>query len=767
MSDEEKIQIAALGLLGILGRKSKRKPKRSPKRKPKRTSPQRGEEKETDTGFGSEDDDQPKRDALAKKLKENNDTLQRTAAEAKGLLTLLQSRKENAELKGDSKTAGEMGMRIDQLTEAYDGAISNFASTLDEDQLSLAEQSNRILELTIKYMRRLDEETPEERTKRMQRDANDDLRRRKTGQPRKRRGTLELLTGIPQPVETEKKRRGTLELLTGIPQPNKTDNSVSDRAQYLEAFRKYDTDESGSIDLQELWEGYRIAGLDFKSAQEAMGDHDKNGDGKLSFEEFLTWGLGTDALKQWGENFAAAKAAEAKKAEEAKKDVALVPVEPAVAESDPITDRIKRIRGKKKKKAGAAGAKTPAGAAKTKPAGAAGAKTPKKKDGARERLKAEVAAYMKDNGFMVSATKYAPLQQDEIGAWFAAVKRFNKKGEQMALTYLFREFMNAATGRDKGIKETYSQKDLKSIIGEDAFTNYVYDNLTERENKQSGIKQKILPSGDENMASLITSLAVAWQSGVTFKQYVPKAKSKGKPKIRQRKQIKPGVKQDKTRSNPTKGATAVGSEGTAVRDRDAIDEAMDSWFGEGSPPAKPATVPEADPAEGEMDAIDAATGGEGADDGDKTPQQSSTDSDSSSSSPSSSINSSPSSSRGGEEDGTGDDSSSSSSGDEEDYMHLLEGVKAIPLLDKNNEPFPTIKKGFFAVRKQYMDKMKDKLFIVKDKKTKVEKTYRVKKVRTYGTNMPYLSPDTDYEEVTKDGEDSDITGSELLPRLRF
>ena len=757
MSDEEKIQIAALGLLGILGRKPKRtSSQRSPQRRSRSPSPRRSPQGSDGSGGdddSGEDDNQPKRDALAKKLKENNDTLQRAAAEAKGLLTLLKSRKKNAELKGDSKTAGEMGMRIDQLTEAYDGAISNFASTLDEDQLSLAEKSNRILELTIKYMRRLEEETPEERTERLQRDANDDLLRRKTGQPRKRRGTLELLTGIPEPVETEKKRRGTLELLTGIPQPNKTDNSVSDRAQYLEAFRKYDTDESGSISLQELSKGYEAVGLNLKDALEAMGERDLDMDGELSFDEFLTWGLDTDALEKWGSDFEKAKA----NAE------VISPVAPVVKDLLNDIDGL-YVEGAKTKP------KTKPKKAEEKSKKAEG----KKKKG-KEEYEAEVMEYLKENDLMSTDTKYKPLKEKIVGKWFLAVDRFNKKGEYMALTYLFYGFMNAATGRDKGIKQKYNQKDLKNILGDDAFNRYVYKNLAER---KSG--QKILPSGDEKMAALIRALVTAWQGGVEFKQYVPKAKPKGSPKKRQNKQRKSVKKEEKKRENKKAVKTTSNIEkdmgnllgvptDPADADADIIDKELKGDAEEedtGKPTRRFFSIARikdkkdgkyliewkdykgGDTWETKEDLINDGHGNDimkweaerkeedlgspsSSGDGDKTPRQSSTD-----------------------------------SSDEEEVKEEEEQI----LLDSKGDPFGTIQLGFLAVRRKYKDNMKGKLFRVRN--SGGDKIYKVEVVRKFGPSSKLKRGEYTfvrmYTEPSEDAEEGvDITGSELLPQLRF
>lgn len=466
MSDEEKIQIAALGLLGILGRKPKRSQSPSP------VSPQRSP--------GPQDSDN------------------------------------------------------DEDGQPRNSGIPSGSPTPDETDREIAE--------------------------RLQRDANDDLLKRKTGQPRKRRGAPDILTGIPTPDETDRERDERPE----AERQQKNREREPKVEAYREAFSKYDTDRSGSISLSELGEGYKRAGMDFQAALEAMGAHDLDGNGNLSFEEFLKWGLDTNALEQWGRNFETAKMPQ--NAQE------ITPVPPRTVAG--VDDMLKKA-GRAKQKGASSGAK---------PAG--------KGEDVKRKNMAEVETYLKVNGLLNDAG-YTQLTKPNQKKWETAVDHFETK-KPMALIYLFRSFMNAATG---GVKKKYTQQDLKNILGDAAFDTYVSQNLVARKDLT-----KILPSGGP-MAPLIKGLIKALRDGVKFKQYVPKGKPKPSDKVMQKKAG------DKTRKK--KGAAGVESKSTSTF--------LNKWLGQSSTDSSGSSSPSSSSGVEE----------EGGEDGDKTPEQGTTDSSSS------------------------------------------------------------------------------------------------------------------------------------------
>jgi len=496
MSDEEKIQIAALGLLGILGRKPKRRPKSprpqrspSPQRSP-RPSGSGGEKKKADTGFGSNDDSGSKR-------------------------------KEEEEW---------------------------------------------------------------------------------------RRAEGEVLTRTPN-VETDKEQ-DVAELLEA----------------YQEAFSQYDKDNSGFIDLSELAEGYRLAGLNLQEALKAMREHDVDKNGNLSFVEFSTWGLDTDAIKDWGDNFVRARKAiisdllERSKAsldeganilktirvltkkisdatirfnenfieneiknetlkslhtrlkddglqivqfyselgeqvgivEEKRELVAggnrtketiqeleqqYIRLQELVASAKAAKDNLKTVyreyRGEEDRAINSYNEEVRSYNAKAKkanndaaevveptepivaPTGKTGAKVREaKKDGLY--YDNMVTEYLKDNNLMTDDTEYAQLTGENKDDWKEAVKHFNQTPRKNCLKYLYRGFLNAATRRDKGT-DTYGKDQLTTVFAgdqetaEDKFTTLVEPFLAESTYKGEDITK--VPSGG-NLAPLLDSLIGAWGEDV-------------------------------------------------------------------------------------------------------------------------------------------------------------------------------------------------------------------------------------------------------------
>ena len=517
MSDEEKIQIAALGLLGILGRKPKRRPK-----SPSPVSPQRSP---------SPQDSDNDEDGQPRKRSGTPDLLY--SGIPSGIPTQ----------DSDNDEDGPPRKRSGTPDLLYSGIPSGIP-TPDETDRERAER---------------------QRAERLQRDANDDLLRRRNGQPRKRRGALDILTGIPTPDETDRERDERQE----AERQQKNRERKAKVEAYSEAFSKYDTDRSGSISLSELAEGYRLAGMGFQSVQEAMDEHDLDGDGSLSFEEFLKWGLDTNALKQWGRDFETAKMA---------KDapIAVDDVPPAVDDTVADVDNILRKAIGMTQKRASSGAK---------PAG---------KGSQKADLDKMVADYLQKKN-LVDGEKYAPLSQDNIGAWKTAVNDFNKDGKRNAMNRVFQGFLKAAAGRDVSAKK-YSGKDIYSVdedgnvksIFTDGTAQYAYDIITQYLTKGN------VPRGASGMVPILNVLMEGWSGGnVEFKQYVPG----GTPKPSGAKKKKAG--------------------GKTRKKKDAAIDLLNNWAESSSP-------------DNSRSSGDAA----GGEDGDKTPGQGTTNS--SSSSPSSS-----------------------------------------------------------------------------------------------------------------------------------
>ncbi len=63
----------------------------------------------------------------------------------------------------------------------------------------------------------------------------------------------------------------------------------------------YDSNDDNSISIDELQRGYDAVGKKNaeKAALKALREHDSDNDGKLSFEEFETWSLQTNAVDYW------------------------------------------------------------------------------------------------------------------------------------------------------------------------------------------------------------------------------------------------------------------------------------------------------------------------------------------------------------------------------------------------------------------------------------------------------------------------------------
>ena len=500
MSDEEKIQIAALGLLGILGRK----PKRS-------QSPQGDEGKKADAGFGSDD------------------------------------------------SGSDSDRPDDAVSDSDSGSDSGSGSGGKPEQNPLRRGKNK-------------KSKPPTLTPAEERIRGEEIER-KYGQYKSK--------GLKERQQKNRERKAKVEA-------------------YREAFNKYDTDNSGSISLSELAEGYRLAKMDFQVAQEAMDDHDLDMNGSLSFEEFLKWGLDTNALKQWGRDFELAKNAQ------------ITPVPPRTVTD--VNDMLKRTTGAKQK--GTSSGEKPAG-----------------KGSQKAKLDKMVADYLQKKN-LVDGEKYAPLSQDNIGAWKTAVNDFNKDGKRNAMNRVFQGFLKAAAGRDASAKK-YSGKDIYSVdedgnvksIFTDGTAQYAYGNITKY------LTDGNVPRGASGMVPILNVLIKEWSGGnVKFKQFVPS----GKGKLRQKKKT---VKKD-----------------AAGRDSQVAIDLLNNWAESSSP-------------DNSRSSGDAA----GGEDGDKTPEQGTTDSSSSPSSSSSDEE------EGGDEDGSSGESDSSigsprssgsssprSSGDEEE-----------------------------------------------------------------------------------------------------
>ena len=290
------------------------------------------------------------------------------------------------------------------------------------------------------------------------------------GQPRKRRGTLDLLysgipSGIPTPDETDRERAERQE----AERQQKNRERKAKVEAYREAFSKYDTDRSGSISLSELAEGYRLAGMGFEAAREAMGEHDLDRNGSLSFDEFLGWGLDTNALEQWGEKFKRARIAN---------DTA-----EAVKPTEPIVK-------------------------------------PKTR---RNKLRTKdydnmVSDYLIENVLMTTSKKYTRLTGDNIKDWKAAVKYFDQTPRKMGLIHLYRGFLNAATRRDKG-KDIYGKDQLTTVFAGDQetaeakFGKFVEPFLKKYDTKTGDTITKV-PSSAGELVKLLDSLIDAWGEDV-------------------------------------------------------------------------------------------------------------------------------------------------------------------------------------------------------------------------------------------------------------
>jgi hypothetical protein len=76
---------------------------------------------------------------------------------------------------------------------------------------------------------------------------------------------------------------------------------VHQREKIQKAFNLYDSNDDNSISIDELQRGYDAVGKKNaeKAALKALREHDSDNDGKLSFEEFETWSLQTNAVDYW------------------------------------------------------------------------------------------------------------------------------------------------------------------------------------------------------------------------------------------------------------------------------------------------------------------------------------------------------------------------------------------------------------------------------------------------------------------------------------